>query len=125
MNALISFILATALASTTIPPITVQRVEPPVEEPNAKQEIYLAKLMDCESSGSTTIKVLDTNNKFSFGAYQYQTQTWLSQSKLYGLNYTEKDIYNYPKQKYLTHLILSDGGESHWTRPDAAGGRPT
>jgi len=79
-----------------------------------KQEIHLAKLMDCESSGSSTVKILDSNSEYSVGAYQYQFKTWEEMVKKYGLPFTDKDIYDWRKQKFLTHLILLDGGETHW-----------
>ncbi len=107
-------LIATVAVATTTPQITVQSVAEPKTELTAKQEIWLGKLADCESGGREDIKILDSNSLHSYGVFQYQMATWLEQSKKYGLDYREKDIYNYQKQKLLTHLILSDGGESHW-----------
>lgn len=81
---------------------------------SAKQDIYLAKIVECESGGNETIKVVDSNGYYSYGAFQFQKGTFLSQSDLYSLGYTDKDIFDYRKQKYLAHLMLKDGGEGHW-----------
>jgi len=79
-----------------------------------KQDIYLARLMDCESSGSSTIKIVDSNNYYSYGAFQFQLGTWIGESEKYNLGYSKKDIFDWQKQKFLAHLMLLDGGRKHW-----------
>lgn len=101
---MITTLLACVLATST----------PQVSYLTAKQDIYLSRLAQCESGGKENIKILDSNNQFSYSVYQFQMQTWKEQSAKYGLNYTEADIYDYAKQKYLAHLMLKDGGERNW-----------
>lgn len=128
MLALLASILATAMATTTpiiTPPATINletvrevRVEPQAEL-TPLQEEWLSKLEQCESSGSTTIKVLDVNNKYSYGRFQFQSQTFLGYGKEYGLIATsttkaEPLIYDGELQKQIAHRILLDGGEKHW-----------
>jgi len=125
---LASIFTATAMATTTpiIPPpatINLETVREVRVEPQAEltplQEEWLSKLEQCESSGSTTIKVLDVNNKYSYGRFQFQSQTFLGYGKEYGLIATsttkaEPLIYDGELQKQIAHRILLDGGEKHW-----------
>ena len=122
-----SLLFAVSTTSTAVPlpvstplikevAITVEKIDYATEA----QSIYLEKLLGCESAGSTTVKVLDTNSRYSYGKYQFQMATWLGQSEHYKLDYKEEDIFDGDKQRYLAHLMLSDGGMRHWyvcTRP--------
>lgn len=109
LNILLAIFLAVSPTSVTA---SVPIQEP--LEPNIAQMIYLAELAKCESGGKTDIKVLDTNGYYSYGAFQYQLNTWLVQSKNYGLDYIKKDIFDLDKQVKLTHLLLSDKQYFHW-----------
>ena len=119
-----SLMLATCLVApitslTDIPISIEQSVAPIKQELSVPQTEWLAKLEKCESNGSTTIKVLDVNNKFSFSCLQFQAKTFLTQGVKYGLIATstkevEPLIYNCELQYQLAHKMLLDGGENHW-----------
>jgi len=109
---MLAIYLSLLLAFSTTSPTALPRDEGKM--PSIDQLLYMTRLSDCESSGSSTIKVLDSNNKYSYGAYQFQMQTWLAQSEKYGLDYKEKDIYYFTKQARLAYLMLSDDGEGQW-----------
>ena len=97
----------------------VQSAVPIVEELSTSQVDWLEKLSKCESNGSTTIRVLDTNKQFSTGLYQFQDLTFLNYGKKYGLVATstlkaEPLIYDGELQTKIAHKMLKDGGEGHW-----------
>ena len=115
--------MATTIATTT--PTTWSTIFVPKAEAqqsvelNSEQEQWLSKLEDCESSGSTTIKILDSNNKFSYGRYMFQAETFYGQGVKYGLvptstNKVEPSIYDGELQKQIAHKMLLDGGEANW-----------
>lgn len=96
-----------------------QREAEPKAETTSEQEAWLAKLETCESSGSTTIRVLDTNNRYSTGRYQFQDLTFLTYGKKYGLIASSTEnaiplILDGELQKKIAHKMLVDGGEGHW-----------
>lgn len=80
--------------------------------PPDPQLVWMSALAECESMGSTTIKVWDTNNKWSVGKYQYQYATWLKYSKLFGT--TRQNITDGDLQDKVTRYILDNGGEDNW-----------
>ena len=67
---------------------------------------YLQDLAQCESGGRPDIKILDTNNYYSYGKYQYQLATW----KKYGIEfgYFEKDISDAEARKHIYKEWLQD-----------------
>ena len=104
----------------TTPSVIIESIEQPKAELSASQADWLAKLEACESSGSSTIRILDTNHKFSTGSYQFQDETFLSYGKKYGLIATttlkaEPLIYSRELQTQIAHKMLLNGGEYHWT----------
>lgn len=118
-----TFLLGATCLSAMITPLSaeamVESVASVKQELSVSQTEWLAKLEKCESNGSTTIKVLDTNNKFSFGALQFQAKTFLTQGVKYGLIATATEeveplIYNRELQVKLAHKMLLDGGEDNW-----------
>lgn len=80
--------------------------------PRDPKEVWLHALAQCESQGSTTIKVWDSNNKWSIGKYQYQYATWAKYSKLFGT--TRENITDGDLQDKVTRYILDNGGEDNW-----------
>ena len=118
-----SLSLATALflvtTPFTTPSVIVERTKPFKEELSTSQVEWLAKLETQESSGSTTVRILDTNKKFSTGCLQFQDETFLIQGKKYklipeSLEKAEPLIYNCELQYKIAHKMLLDGGEGHW-----------
>jgi len=76
------------------------------------KQVWMSALSDCESMGSTTIKVWDTNNQWSIGKYQYQYGTWLKYSKKFGT--TKANITDGALQDVVTHYVLDTYGSGDW-----------
>ncbi len=72
------------------------------------------KLAMCESSGRTDIKILDSNNKYSYGLLQFQEDTFVRYTKKYNfLPEAEESeymnfIYDGEYQKRLANEILKE-----------------
>lgn len=101
---------------TTTSQMVIPRDEPTILQ---TQEIYLERLSMCESSGSTTIRIIDTNNQYSTGKLQFQNKTFLEQGKLYNLIpretlKAEPLIYDGELQKKIARKMLENHGEGHW-----------
>lgn len=126
LSTIVGLLTATTIATTapiippTLTPIIVQEVEAEQSvELTSVQEEWLAKLEKCESSGSTTVRILDTNGKYSTGRYQFQDLTFLSYGKKFGLIATTTEeatplIFDGELQKQIAHKMLLEGGEGHW-----------
>lgn len=87
-----------------------------VQEPEA-MDIWLAKLVFQESSGKHNIKVLDVNNKYSYGCLQFQEGTFRNYALKYDLisrsTPTESKIYDCELQKKIAKLMLAED-YSNW-----------
>lgn len=94
----------------TIPQVYAQMV--PISDYSTKQIVWLNELEQCESMGSTTIRVLDTNNRYSYGILQFQMQTWLGYGKSFGA--TKENIYSKDLQEQVALSMLKNGGERNW-----------
>ena len=86
-----------------------------------QREIWLAVLEWCESRGIPNIKTLDSNSKYSYGAFQFQMATFLDYGKKYNLIPASTTpaqgkllIFDYELQKKLATKMLEDSLESHW-----------
>lgn len=99
-------ILLTAPSPVLSPLIPIAHAE------ENKQTLWIEKLIACESMGSTTIRVLDTNGKYSYGLFQFQLSTWLSYGKEFGA--TKENIYNGELQRRVAKSMLDAGGWRHW-----------
>lgn len=78
---------------------------------STKQEIWQAALAECESGGRTDIKVMDVNNKYSHGKYQYQMGTWLAYAHK---GATKENIFDEQAQDAITLHILRTKGDRDW-----------
>ena len=86
------------------------------------EEIILDKLALCESGNRADIKVLDTNNKYSFGVFQFQLETFWGFGVQYGilsegieLAEAENLIYDPEIQRDLALEMVKRGLlEDHW-----------
>ena len=82
---------------------------------------FLVFLRKCESGGNDDVVVLDSNNKYSYGAFQYQMATFKGMMRYYGIASDAEDkelenlIMDPTIQEDLTGRILEDGGHAHWT----------
>lgn len=85
------------------------------------QTNWIKKLVSCESGGRTDIKIVDSNGKYSYGAFQFQMDTFLGFGKRYGVIATsttpveaESLIFDYKLQESVASKMLNDSLESHW-----------
>jgi len=69
-------------------------------------------LIMCESGGSHTVSVLDTNGLHSTGLLQFQMGTWLAYGKPFGA--TRENITNGELQRIVALHMLNQGGWRHW-----------
>lgn len=74
---------------------------------------WIEALASCESTGSTTVRVLDVNGKYSYGLLQYQMSTWLRYSQAYGTS--PENIYDAALQRTVAMHMLDAGGWRNWT----------
>lgn len=81
------------------------------QEIDAKSE-WIDALADCESTSSTTIKILDTNGYYSYGLLMFQQSTWLSYGKKFGA--TKENIFDGELQRKVARSMLDAGGQDHW-----------
>ena len=58
------------------------------------------------------MKVLDTNNRYSYGALQFQMATWISYGKEFGA--TKDNIFDVGLQEKVARSMLDAGGWRHW-----------
>lgn len=102
-----SFLLALLMLPAS--PIVLVAPQPTWEQ----QDITL--LARCESEGSTTVTVLDTNDRYSFGLLQFQRATW---NKYSFLGTTPGNILDPSLQQKVATYILdnatSTGGLWNW-----------
>lgn len=88
--------------------VPVETVDPIVTQ----KEVWMGALAKCESGGDPTIKVWDTNQKWSIGKYQYQYATWAKYATLFGT--TKDNISDGDLQDKVTRYILDTKGTDDW-----------
>lgn len=77
-------------------------------------------LVACESGNRWNIRVLDTNNRYSYGGLQFQMDTFIRYNRLYKVLPDMEDsealnaIYDEWTQRELAYHILEDGGFYNW-----------
>lgn len=104
---LLALLMSLSLTVAPSPTLTLSAALLTIDQ----KTLWMDSLSDCESLGSTTIKVLDTNDYYSYGKYQYQMATWLK----YGfLGTTKYNIYDGDLQDRITRYILDNNGEDNW-----------
>ena len=81
----------------------------------------ISKLAECESGNRWDIRILDTNGKYSYSGLQFQSRTFWSYGKKYGVfaeDTTEaqalKFIYSPASQIQIAEKMLADGLWFHW-----------
>lgn len=85
----------------------------PIEARAVSKDQWIRSLAICESGGRD-ITILDSNHKYSIGILQFQSATFLSFSKKYGMKVTIKDIHSSTTQATLAKHMLDDGLWKHW-----------
>jgi len=84
---------------------------PPVlSVPDAK-DVWIAHLHICENDVNKE-KILDSNDKYSYGYLMFQMDTWLSYGKPFGA--TMKNISDPVLQTRVARSMLDDGEFYHW-----------
>lgn len=86
------------------------------------EEIFmLGALGWCESRGSTTVSIIDSNGLPSAGLYQFQNATWIMAMKNYGYSpYAENDeLLNLIEDPYMqielaSKILKEKNGWNHW-----------
>jgi hypothetical protein len=96
------------MLATNSPVLTVPIIDP-IE---IQKNIFINKLIDCESGGNEKIKVLDTDGYYSYGLGQFHMATWLKYGKELGT--TRANIFDGELQREVIRQMLDDGGASHW-----------
>ncbi len=82
-------------------------------------DIWLDKLAAKESEGRSHIKILDHNNRYSYGCLQFQMETFRSYTRKYDLLLNTEDselenmIYDCDFQKTLARKMIEDD-RSNW-----------
>ncbi len=87
-----------------------------------KMDIWLEKLAKKESRGRSNIKILDVNNRHSYGCLQFQMETFKGYSKKYDLLPEAEDkefenmIYDCNFQKLLARKMIEERYDNwrHW-----------
>ena len=133
--------LVVAVLVTTILALNIPRTEiVNIEEVEAKNKInyeaeldyWLDRLKQQESGGVEHIKHLDSNNKYSFGCYQFQVETFVSYTKRYNLLPESEDaeienwIYDCTYQRKLAKEMINDNYDNwkHWRTSTGKVGKP-
>ena len=84
--------------------------------------LLIEELNQCENSGKwDRAKILDINNKYSYGGLQFQMETFLRYGKKYGIlpkwmdeEIGEQIIYEREIQMAIAEKMLNDGLWRHW-----------
>lgn len=95
----------------------------PIEQKDP-MTLWLEALEQCESGGKSDIKVLDVNDKYSYGSLQFQAHTFTRYAKRYGFfpeTFTDEqileNIYDRHTQFTLARNMIADRYENYlaWT----------
>lgn len=93
--------------------LTVDLTTVPIVDPiEVQKNIFIEKLINCESGWNEKIKVLDTDGYYSYGLGQFHMVTWLKYGKAFGA--TKENIYDGELQQKVIRKMLDDGGANHW-----------
>jgi hypothetical protein len=91
---------------------------------------WLNQLVNKESNGKASIKILDTNGYYSYGCLQFQMRTFLEYGNKYDvfsnaeIEHLDKLIYDCDFQKRLAKLMIQDNPNNwrHWHTSVTKGG---
>ena len=82
------------------------------EEKRDTLDVWIDKLVQVESGGRADIKILDSNNRYSYGCLQFQMETFRRNVRHFGLILNAEDgelenwIYDCPFQKALAKMMI-------------------
>jgi hypothetical protein len=83
-------------------------------------DLWLDKLAFCESGGSTTIEIIDSNKQFSRGAFMFQDNTFIPAVKKLNLLPEAEDkeilnfVYDYEFAKKVARILIKNGEDWRW-----------
>ena len=86
--------------------------QPKIENVEDQLDILIGKLATCESGQIPDMKVLDSNNKFSYGWLQFQKATFDGFGEQYGLPHD--DILSPAQQIPIAKKMIENGLWFHW-----------
>lgn len=75
------------------------------------QDIWVQHLHECENPTNIP-RILDTNNKYSYGYVSFQMATWLYYGKEFGA--TKENIYDDDLQRQVAEYMLDTKGWTDW-----------
>lgn len=78
------------------------------------QEIWIQRLIKCESGGNPRALNADDGGSRSVGILQFKDKTFMHFSKVYELSNIPQDIWRAENQIELVRKMLNDGLENHW-----------
>ena len=84
--------------------------KPAVIPPPDQKMVWMTALHECENPHNIP-KILDSNNRYSYGRYEWQMRSWLNY-KAQGA--TKNNILNDAMQDKITRYVLDNGGERNW-----------
>lgn len=109
MATIISVVLLN-LGAVSVPPAEIAVAE--VQQPAARDSlsVWLDELVEFESSGVHSAKVLDVNGKYSYGCLQFQMATFLGAAKKYAIDVgdAETTIFDCELQKKIAREMLEN-----------------
>lgn len=73
---------------------------------------WLHALGNCESGWRVNLKHLDSNDYYSYGAFQFQMGTWLGRAKSFGT--TRANIYDPVLQEKVAAYLIGQGESWRW-----------
>ena len=76
-------------------------------------EDWIDKIQYQESRGNPMMVILDTNNKYSYGCMQYQMDTWIGDSRKYGV---KGEMMDCKAQRKLAMLTIQNEPKNGWRR---------
>jgi len=77
----------------------------------SSQDVWVYHLHQCENPNNV-VKVLDSNDKYSYGYVQFQMSSWLSYGKEFGA--TKDNIGDKDLQIQVAEDMLNKGLWRHW-----------
>ncbi len=102
-------IWAALFANIASPILSTPLAEAAVSIPTP-QDIWVQHLHECENPTNSP-RILDTNNKYSYGYVSFQMATWLAYSSL---GATKENISDDDMQRQIAEYILQNHGWHDW-----------
>jgi hypothetical protein len=130
MRRVIGFVVLFAVSSPLQVPVRQPSSEVILERDALDR--WMTLLAEAESGNDASLKILDTNRRYSYGCLQFQFRTFQQYAREYSLfeGLEERDlrreIYNCESQRKLAMLMLTDDYTNwrHWRNAVKKIGKP-